>query len=133
MTIYYIKQDNTIWGCGDPACCGEYFEEIEESFLKCDHKNVDAEHLHSCNGGGPVLEWRKANTLEAIAYEFGNNNSYGDGWTDGNEYATEKTKDLIIRLLQTEANNSELESKFGGNVQSNTIQWCINFIKDRIQ
>ena len=30
MTFYYLKQDDTIWECGDPACCGEYYEEISE-------------------------------------------------------------------------------------------------------
>ena len=35
MTVYYVKQDNTIWGCGDPGCCGEYYEEIDEEFVDC--------------------------------------------------------------------------------------------------
>ncbi len=86
MTIYYVKQDNTIWGCGDPDCCGEYYEEIEESFVDCTCQvEVDSDHLHSCNGGGPVLGWRKATDLEAIAYRNGKDNSYYDGYELGFE------------------------------------------------
>ena len=74
-SIYYVKQDNTIWGCGDPECCGEYYEEIDEDFVKCDHDIPESEmtgdHLHFCNGGGPVLKWRKAKDREYIAWRRG--------------------------------------------------------------
>jgi hypothetical protein len=86
MTIYYLKQDDTVWGCGDPECCGEYYEEIVESFVNCTCKvEVDADHLHSCNGGGPVLKWRKAKRKETQAF----NNGYTDGYSDGWEAAIE--------------------------------------------
>ena len=91
MTIYYLKQDDTIPGCGDPECCGEYYEEIGESFVNCTCEvEVDADHLHGCNGGGPVLEWREATRLEAIAYENGIDNSYSDGYELGWNRAMER-------------------------------------------
>lgn len=87
MTIYYVKQDNTINGCGEPGCCGEWYEEIDEEFISCTCEvEVDAEHLHACNGGGPVLDWRKATPLEVIAYESGINNNYSQAFSDGIEY-----------------------------------------------
>ena len=87
MTIYYLKQDDTIWGCGDPECCGEYYEEIVESFVKCTcDVEVDADHLHSCNGGGPVLKWRKAKRKETQAFNDGYTDGYSQGWEDGIEW-----------------------------------------------
>jgi hypothetical protein len=104
MTIYYLKQDNTIWGCGDPECCGEYYEEIDEEFVDCAHEvEVDADHLHSCNGGGPVLEWRKASSLEETAYRNGKDNSYYDGYDSGWEFGIKQTEERIIKLLREKA------------------------------
>lgn len=101
MTIYYLKQDNTIWGCGDPECCGEYYEEIDEEFVDCAHEvEVDADHLHSCNGGGPVLEWRKASSLEETAYRNGKDNSYYDGYDSGWEFGIKQAEKHIIKLLE---------------------------------
>lgn len=87
MTIYYIRQDNSIPGCGDPACCGEYYEEIDEFFHKCDCKPVDpsiepdiALHLQSCAGGGPVLKWRKAKDKETQAFNAGYLDGHSAGW-----------------------------------------------------
>lgn len=97
MTIYYVKQDDTIWGCGDPECCGEYYEEISESFVNCTHEvEVDADHLHGCNGGGPVLEWRKATLLEVQAY----NDGHGEGWSDGADWGEKYRIERIIELLE---------------------------------
>lgn len=96
MTIYYLKQDNTIWGCGDPDCCGEYYEEIDESFVDCTCKvEVDSDHLHVCNGGGPVLEWRKATPLEIQAYTDG----HGEGWSDGADWGEKYQIERIIKLF----------------------------------
>jgi len=90
MTIYYLKQDDTIWGCGDPGCCGENYEEITESFANCEceipEDQMTADHLHGCNGGGPVLKWRKAKPLEVIAYNSGITNSYYDAFEAGIEF-----------------------------------------------
>lgn len=93
MTLYYVKQDDTIWGCGDPACCGEYYEEIEENFVECECQQVNkpmiedmAEHLHSCNGGGPVLEWREATKLEIIAWYAGREIGLEEGFEMGVKY-----------------------------------------------
>jgi len=89
MTIYYIKQDNTIWGCGDPGCCGETWEEIDESFVECtcsDIKYDMTEHLQSCAGGGPVLKWREAKPLEKLAFMRGKDEGASEGWFDGVEY-----------------------------------------------
>ena len=93
MTIYYIKQDNTIWGCGDPDCCGEYYEEIDEEFIDCTCEvEVDADHLHVCNGGGPVLDWRKATLLEAIAYNSGVTNGYYTAFEAGIDFQKREEK-----------------------------------------
>lgn len=101
MTVYYLKQDDTIWGCGDPECCGEYYEEIGEYFLDCTCEvEVDADHLHSCNGGGPVLEWRKATELETIAYQNGNQEGYSEGSVNGWEFGIKQTQERIIKLLE---------------------------------
>jgi hypothetical protein len=87
MTLYYVKQDNTVWGCGDPGCCGEYYEEIDEEFVDCTCEvEVDADHLHGCNGGGPVLDWRKATPLEIIAYDSGVTSGYWVAFEAGIEY-----------------------------------------------
>ena len=72
MTLYYIKQENTVWCC--EADSGEYFEDIVESFIECKclpDSQMTAEHLHHCNGGGPVLKWRKAKPLEIQAFYDG--------------------------------------------------------------
>lgn len=100
MTVYYLKQDDTIWGCGDPECCGEYYEEIGEYFLDCTCEvEVDADHLHSCNGGGPVLEWRKATDLETIAYQNGNQEGYSEGSVNGWEFGIKQTEEHFTNLL----------------------------------
>ena len=92
MTIYYIKQDDTIWGCGDPECCGEYYEEIRESFVDCQcnipENEMTGDHLHGCNGGGPVLKWRKAKPIEILAFEHGKR----DGWQEGSDWGIEWQK-----------------------------------------
>ena len=101
MTVYYLKQDDTIWGCGDPECCGEYYEEIGEYFLECTCEvEVDADHLHSCNGGGPVLEWREATKLETIAYQNGNQEGYSEGSSRSWDFAVEQTEERIIKLVK---------------------------------
>lgn len=90
MTLYYVKQDDTVWGCGDPECCGEYYEEITESFVncKCDipEEDMTADHLHGCNGGGPVLKWRKAKKKEVQAFMDGENNIYYEAFENGIEF-----------------------------------------------
>ena len=93
-SIYYVKQDNTVWGCGDPECCGEYYEDIEEDFVKCDHDIPESEmtgdHLHGCNGGGPVLKWRKAKEREMIAFYAGQEDGFQEGWSAGEDYEKKK-------------------------------------------
>jgi hypothetical protein len=95
VTIYYIKQDNTIWGCGEPGCCGEYYEEIDESFVDCDceisESEMTGDHLHGCNGGGPVLEWRKADRFEILAFKAGKS----DGFQEGSDWGIEYQKNQI--------------------------------------
>jgi hypothetical protein len=89
MTVYYIRQDNTIWGCGDPDCCGINYEEIEERFVECKcvpESEITAEHLHTCAGGGPVLKWRTAKLLEAKAWSDGRDEGFDDGATWGIEW-----------------------------------------------
>lgn len=95
MTVYYVKQDNTVWGCGDPGCCGEYYEEIDDIFYNCDCKDVqvDSDHLQGCMGGGPVLKWRKATPKETLAFTNGRDTGYSEGHWDGAEY--QKRNDAI--------------------------------------
>lgn len=86
VTIYYVKQDNTIPGCGEPGCCGEYYEEIEESFVECKCEEIGpdmAEHLQICLGGGPVLKWREAKRLEVLAFSDGKDDGYQEGFDAG--------------------------------------------------
>ena len=97
MTLYYIKQDNTVWGCGDPECCGEYYEQIEESFVECKCEQVEpavepdmAGHLQTCNGGGPVLKWRKAKPLEVQAWNDGKDEGFQEGSDWGIEWQKSK-------------------------------------------
>lgn len=93
MTLYWVRQDDTIWGCGEPGCCGEYEENITESFVDCECQQVEPDvkpnmkgHLQACNGGGPVLKWRKAKTNELIAYYSGVSNGHAEGWSDALEW-----------------------------------------------
>ena len=99
MTIYYVKQDDTIWGCGDPQCCGEYYEEITESFVKCEdnipEEEMTADHLHGCNGGGPVLKWRKAKKKEVQAYEDGKSEGFQEGSDWGIEWQKKNESSLL--------------------------------------
>lgn len=95
MTLYYIKQDNTIWGCGEPGCCGENWEQIEESFVECICEQVEpdvkpdiAGHLQSCAGGGPILKWRKAKRLEIQAWNDGKD----DGFQEGSDWGIDWQK-----------------------------------------
>ena len=93
MTIYYVKQDNTVWGCGEAGCCGEYEEEIDEKFHECDCKDIKSEmvdHLQACMGGGPVLRWREAKKLEVRAFNNGKDDGFNEGFESGIEYQKKK-------------------------------------------
>lgn len=73
MTLYYVVQDNMSWCCEDDS--GPYYEDHEESFVNCEcdisESQMTADHLHGCNGGGPVLKWRKAKNKEYLAWRRG--------------------------------------------------------------
>jgi len=72
MPVYYVMQDNTIFGCGDSECCGADFEDIYESFLEVsDEEENTHDAIISAIGGGPILEFRKATDKELIAYMAG--------------------------------------------------------------
>lgn len=88
MSLYYAKQDNTIWGCGESGCCGPYYEDIQETFIEIydDGNPVDAERLQSEEGGGPILSFKIATHKQAVAYESGKMAGYEDGWSDGFAY-----------------------------------------------
>lgn len=93
MTLYYVKQDDTVWGCGDPACCGEYYEEVTESFINCTCEDIETDmkdHLQNCNGGGPVLKWRKAKPLEIQAWNDGKDEGFQEGSDWGIEFQKSK-------------------------------------------
>jgi hypothetical protein len=99
--LYYIKQDNTIWGCGEPGCCGEYQEEIDFLFVNCDHEitesEMNADHLQACAGGGEILAWRKAKAKEVLAYDGGLGEGYSEGWIAGAEWQEKKAIDEANR------------------------------------
>jgi hypothetical protein len=101
MTIYYVKQDNTIWGCGEADCCGEYEEEIDRTFVDCNCEIPEAQmtgdHLQSCVGGGPVLKWRKANKLEVYAFNSGKD----EGFQEGSDWGIEWQKNAESKLFKT--------------------------------
>jgi hypothetical protein len=104
MTIYYIKQDNTIYGCGNPDCCGENFEEIDEFFHKCDCVSVDPEfetdtktHLEGCIGGGPILKWREAKPKEVAAFASGVGKGWSEGWYEGIQYINKQVTEVFKR------------------------------------
>ena len=95
MTLYYIKQDNTVWCCEEDS--GPYYEEIEESFVDCKcllESEMTADHLQGCAGGGIVLKWRKAKTLEIQAFESGKDEGFEDGFDKGIEYQKKKEESL---------------------------------------
>lgn len=107
MTIYYIEQDDTVWGCGDPECCGEYYEDITHSFVKCECEQVEpgvepdmVGHLQACNGGGPVLKWRKAKRKEVQAFEDGYSEGHSDGWGYGIEWQKKAEANKALRILR---------------------------------
>lgn len=103
MTIYYIEQDDTIPGCGDPECCGEYYEDITQSFVKCEcipESEMSSDHLQGCNGGGPVLKWRKAKRKEIQAFEDGYSEGHSDGWGYGIDWQKKKANEEAMRLFR---------------------------------
>jgi hypothetical protein len=97
MTLYYIKQDNTIWGCGERDCCGEYREEIDQKFVNCKCENVApdmrADHLQGCNGGGEILKWREATALEILSFSGGKDEGFQEGSDWGIEWQKKEGKD----------------------------------------
>jgi hypothetical protein len=112
MTLYYVKQDNMSWCCEDDS--GPYYEDHEESFVNCECELPDgkmtADHLHGCNGGGPVLKWREATDKECAAYQ--------SGWLDGRhdqseddytwtEIGERNERERIIRIIEKAIIDSE--------------------------
>lgn len=97
MSIYYLKQDNTVWCCEEDS--GPYQEQIEETFVKCEcesvwsRKEIDvAEHLQGHAGGGEVLKWRIAKGTELAAWYSG----VDDAFQEGAAFAEQR----IIKLLE---------------------------------
>lgn len=84
MSIYYIKQDNTVWCCEEDS--GPYQEQIEDTFVKCEcasvwaRKEADmANHLQEHAGGGKVLKWRMATGIELAAWYSGGDDAFQEG------------------------------------------------------
>lgn len=103
MTIYYVKQDDSYVGCSEPGCCGESYEATEETFVDCKCENIEfdmPEHLQVCNGGGPVLKWRKAKKKEIQAYEDGKTQGFQEGSDWGIEWQKKKADDEAMRLFR---------------------------------
>ena len=51
---------------------------------------MTGDHLWSCNGGGPVLKWRKAKRLEIQAFEDGKSDGFQEGSDWGIEWVQKK-------------------------------------------
>lgn len=104
MTIYYVKQDDSYVGCSEPGCCGESYEATEETFVKCGcgipENEMTADHLQGCNGGGPVLKWRKAKKKEVQAFNDGESNIYYEAFEKGIEWQKKKADDEAMRLFK---------------------------------
>ena len=122
MTIYYVKQDNTIWGCGEADCCGEYEERIEESFVDCDHEIPESEmtgyHLQACNGGGDVLDWREAGSFEILAFRDGKSDGFQEGSDWGIEWVQKKqgeNKTNFETYLEEQLKNPQVREAFEGD------------------
>ena len=117
MTLYYVKQDNMSWCCEDDS--GPYYEDHEESFVNCECELPDgkmtADHLHGCNGGGPVLQWREATEKECSAYQSGwfegrHDQSEDDyTWTEiGERNERERITALLKSKLDCEFTNYDI-------------------------
>lgn len=103
MSIYYIKQDNTVWCCEEDS--GPLWEQIEISFVKCEclqiEPNMMADHLQGHQGGGPVLKWRKANLEETHAWYGGKDEVFDEG--------IEFERERIIKLIKKWGNDCPAE------------------------
>mgnify|MGYP006397661833 CR=1 FL=1 len=86
MPLYYVKQDNTSDGCGDPLCCGEYYKDIVVSFVEIlNDELVTAGAIRAQLGGGPVLKFRAATLKELQAYIYGRSKGYSIGHEAGSQ------------------------------------------------
>lgn len=94
MTIYYVEQDDSNWGCSEPGCCGESYEATQITFVKLDDKNntIDKEFLWYELGGGEPLNWRKARKKELHAWDGGSR----EGFYEGVGYERER----IVKVLR---------------------------------
>lgn len=90
MKLWAYKLDNTIPGCGDPDCCGDFGEEIEWFFYYSE-KALTAEEFLAEHGGGTVLEIRQATDSEFDAYASGENDGY----------------DNALHMLKKRSNNND--------------------------
>ena len=111
MSIYYTKQDNTIWCCEEDS--GPYQPQIEVTFVKCECESVwagkeadMANHLQEHCGGGEVLEWRMAKDTELAAWYSGGDDAFQDG------IAFENSR--IIKLLEERAKKAGASLDFDG-------------------
>jgi hypothetical protein len=87
MPLYFVKQDNTIWGCGESGCCGSYYEDITVAFVQMPkNEPVTADTILSKIGGGPILKFRAATMKELQAYIDGRNEGYTIGYEDRSRY-----------------------------------------------
>ena len=132
MTLYYIKQDNSISGCGEPGCCGENYEDIEKSFLNCDCLPADemtADHLQVCKGGGPVLKWRKATDREILAYAAGNGDGHEEGYFIGVKNGKARERERIIKLLEEHVHDTACTEADGSHAYQAGFEHAIALIK----
>lgn len=82
MNLFYYKQDNTIWGCGDEDCCGDDYEEFEGTFVWSDEPMTADEFIDEF-GGGEVVEIRPATDSEIEAYEDGRHSAFSSAISEG--------------------------------------------------
>ena len=129
MTIYYIKQDNTVWCCEEDS--GPYQEEIEDSFVKCECESVwagkesdIADHLQGHAGGGKVLKWRVAKGRELAAWYSGGD----DAFQEGIAYERER----IAKILELEPHDTKSVVTSGDFQKVHDEKYCTLCVRLRM-
>lgn len=130
MTLYYAKQDNTIWCCEEDS--GPYHEDIRETFIEVydDDKPINAETLQSEEGGGPILSFKIATHKQAVAYEKGKMAGYEDGWSDGFGYRDNLLLEAVRRRIIRESARDTLVRNGG---DTSTVDAILSIVDKMIE
>lgn len=130
MKLYYAKQDNTIWGCGESGCCGPYYEEIDEVFIDMPDGEVTAEMIQTENGGGEILKFKVATPKQGIAYQSGKTVGYEDGWSDGFAYNSKLVLESVAKRIKKDSAYDTLVRNGG---ETSTIDAILSIIDQMIK